>query len=88
MTFKEDCIENFKSIFNSSKHLILAMEGCEHVELLQDVSNHKVFFTLSIWESSQHLDHYRHSELFEGVWSKTKVLFDDKPQAWSVTLIN
>jgi len=33
------------------------------------------------------LEAYRQSELFKNVWSKTKPLFNDKPQAWSVDKI-
>jgi quinol monooxygenase YgiN len=84
MTFKTDSIERFKDIFNASKDLIGAMEGCQHVELLQDVNNPKIFFTFSIWEDTKYLEAYRQSELFNGVWAKTKVLFDDKPEAWSL----
>ncbi len=84
MTFKSDCIERFKDIFNASKDLIAAMEGCKHVELLQDINNPTIFFTLSIWEDPKYLEAYRQSELFEGVWAKTKILFDAKPEAWSV----
>ena len=84
MTFNTDSIERFKDIFNSSKELIFAMEGCTHVELLQDINNPCVFFTLSLWEDPKYLEAYRQSELFNGVWAKTKVLFDAKPEAWSL----
>lgn len=87
MTFKPENIERFKDIFNASKPLIEAMDGCNHVELLQDINNPSVFFTLSIWESQNKLDIYRNSELFNGVWAKTKILFDAKPEAWSVQLV-
>ena len=86
MTFKADCIERFKDIFNASKTLIAGMEGCHHVELLQDINNPAIFFTLSIWEAPEYLEAYRQSELFAGVWAKTKILFDDKPEAWSVKI--
>lgn len=84
MTFKSENIERFKDIFNASKGLIGAMEGCQHVELLQDINNPCVFFTLSIWDDPKYLEAYRQSALFEGVWAKTKILFDAKPEAWSV----
>jgi heme-degrading monooxygenase HmoA len=87
MKFKPENIERFKDIFNTSKPLIEAMDGCNHVELLQDINNPSVFFTLSIWESQSNLDNYRNSELFKGVWAKTKILFDAKPEAWSVQLV-
>ncbi len=84
MTFKLEHIEEFKSIFNSKKELIAAVEGCSHVELLQDVENPCVFFTYSLWANTDYVEQYRHSELFKEVWAKTKVLFDDKPEAYSV----
>ncbi len=84
MTFKPEHIQEFKMIFNSNKELIAAVEGCSHVELLQDDNNPCVFFTYSLWQNIDFIEQYRHSDLFKGVWSKTKVLFDDKPEAWSL----
>jgi heme-degrading monooxygenase HmoA len=84
MTFKPEYIQDFKDIFNSSKELIAAVDGCKHVELLQDVNNPCVFFTFSLWEHEDFIEQYRNSDLFKGVWAKTKVLFDDKPEAWSL----
>ncbi len=84
MTFKPEHIQEFKIIFNSNKELIAAVEGCTHVELLQDVNNPCIFFTYSLWQHTDYIEQYRHSDLFKGVWAKTKVLFDDKPEAWSL----
>ncbi len=84
MTFHPENIDRFKDIFIASQPLIAAMEGCIHVELMQDINNPSVFFTYSTWESPVFLEAYRHSELFQGVWAKTKILFSDKPEAWSV----
>ena len=87
MTFREDCVAEFKANFDQNKELIRNFEGCQHLKLLRDKNNPNIFFTYSIWESEDHLENYRHSELFAGVWAKTKVLFDDKPEAWSVDAI-
>lgn len=84
MTFRPEEVSNFTQLFEERKHLIRSFEGCQHLELWQDVKNPAVFFTYSYWESEQHLDHYRFSEFFKDTWSKTKALFADKPQAWSV----
>ena len=84
MTFKPEHIQEFKTIFNSNKALIAAVEGCTHVELLQDINNPCIFFTFSLWQNADYIEQYRHSDLFKGVWAKTKVLFDDKPEAWSL----
>jgi heme-degrading monooxygenase HmoA len=54
------------------------------VKLLNEINHSNIFFTYSIWDSEEHLNNYRKSELFANVWEKTKVLFDAKPEAWSV----
>ncbi len=83
MTFKEEAIADFQRVFEDSRNLIRAFPGNHHVELLQDVHDPRIFFTYSLWESEEALNAYRHSELFENTWAKTKVLFADKPAAWS-----
>lgn len=88
LTFQEDKIEDFKNIFESSKDKIKAMEGCKHVEVLQDIIQPNVFFTLSIWDTEGALNRYRDSELFKTTWAKTKILFSDKPMAWSTEMLS
>ena len=84
MSFNSENIEAFKTIFETNWTKIKGFEGCEHVELLQDKNNPEIFFTYSLWQSEEHLDNYRNSELFNGVWASTKALFNAKPEAWSV----
>lgn len=84
MSFKPEKIEDFKTIFKTNWQKIKGFEGCSHVELLQDENHPNIFFTYSLWQSEHHLNAYRDSELFEKVWGATKILFNDKPQAWSV----
>ncbi len=88
MTFRPESVEDFKALFNSKKELIAAMEGCSHVELLQDVDNRAIFFTYSLWDDATYLEAYRNSELFKDVWARTKVLFDAKPEAWSTETVS
>jgi heme-degrading monooxygenase HmoA len=88
MEFKPSEIERFKSIFDQNKEKIRSVEGCRHLELWQDIHNNSVFMTYSYWDSEQDLNTYRHSDLFEEVWSNTKVLFQAKAIAWSVTTIH
>ena len=84
LTFKTAHIAAFEQIFNASHLLIKDYEGCISLELLQDVSHPNIFFTYSQWESEAHLNAYRNSTLFKEVWGRTKKLFKDKPEAWSV----
>lgn len=88
MSFQPDKVDEFKSIFKTNWQRIAGFEGCSHVELLQDEKSGNTFFTYSIWENEDALNNYRNSELFNSVWSKTKVLFNEKPQAWSLQQIN
>jgi quinol monooxygenase YgiN len=84
MSFKPENIEVFKTIFETNWQKIKGFEGCSHVELLQDKNNPEIFFTYSMWQSETHLNNYRNSELFTTVWASTKILFNAKPEAWSV----
>lgn len=88
MEFKPEEIERFKSLFDQNKEKIRSFEGCNHLELWQDIRNKSVFMTYSYWASEQDLNNYRNSELFKEVWSNTKVLFSDKPKAWSVATLH
>jgi len=88
MSFVPEKVEDFKAIFEKNWTLIKGFEGCAHVELLQDKLHPNVFFTFSLWKSEEHLNAYRDSELFGSVWGATKALFNDKPQAWSLSELN
>jgi hypothetical protein len=84
LTFKPGKVEEFKSVFKSNWKRIKSFPGCMHVELLQDEKNPAVFFTYSLWNDEESVENYRQSELFAGVWGATKILFDDRPEAWTV----
>lgn len=84
MEFDPAKVDEFLSVFNQSKDKIRAFDGCEHVELCQDAAQKNVYFTFSKWLSEDHLEVYRHSELFKSTWAKTKVLFVGKPLAYSL----
>ncbi|WP_092104555.1 putative quinol monooxygenase [Pontibacter chinhatensis] len=88
MTFKPEKTEEFLEIFRNSKDKIRAFEGCQHVELLQDLHQPNVFSTYSLWDSEEHLNNYRGSELFGQVWPATKTLFAAKPEAWSYSSVS
>ncbi len=87
MSFELEEVEKFKSIYELNWHKIKGFEGCLHVELLQDRSSPSIFFTYSNWESENHLNNYRDSILFKTVWASTKVLFNQKPEAWTLNVL-
>ena len=77
--------DEFIAIFENSKEKIRGFEGCCGLKLLRLKNEDKnLFFTYSHWESESNLDKYRHSELFLTTWAATKLLFDGKPEAWTV----
>lgn len=84
MTFEPSEIENFRLLFEENKEKIRHFEGCRFLELYQDIKNKNIFFTYSHWGNEEALNEYRHSELFKNVWGQTKILFKEKPEAWSV----
>ena len=88
LTFQADKTDEFIALFDASKDKIRAMSGCQHVVLLRDAATPTVFFTLSLWDTEGSLNAYRASDLFRTTWAKTKVLFADKPAAWTTTLIS
>lgn len=83
MTFHPDEVENFLSVFHANKEFIAGFKGCRSLKLLQEAGKPHVFFTISEWDSEEDLSAYRDSELFERVWGKTKLMFAEKPQAWT-----
>ncbi len=87
MSFDENNIEEFLSNFHQNKEKIRNFEGCQFLELYRDKENENIFFTYSYWNSEEDLNIYRNSDLFKSVWAKTKTLFNDIPQAWSVDKI-
>jgi len=88
MHFREDSLDKFQEIFEAARPLIQAFSGCQSVELLKDLSNPSIRFTYSLWNSESDLENYRNSELFKTTWAKTKLLFAEKPMAWSVIETN
>ncbi len=89
MTFRPETVDIFlNEVFEPSKTAIRAFPGCRHMELLRYKQAPEVLFTLSYWEDETALDHYRHSELFRTTWAKTKVLFAERAEAWSVEVID
>lgn len=85
LTFKKEYIPLFTTIWNESREKIAGFDGCHFVEMLQSKNSENICFTYSIWDSEDALNNYRHSELFKRTWAKTKVLFDEIPEAWSTS---
>lgn len=84
MAFRPSEVPTFLAVFEQAQPKIRAFEGCSHVQLHQDQQTPSVYYTYSVWDSEEHLNKYRHSALFNTTWEATKVLFSDKPMAFSL----
>lgn len=87
MTFKAEDVQKFEQIFERTADLIQSFEGCHEVKLMRDISSVNTYFTLSRWQSEEHLNAYRASSLFKTIWADVKPLFSEKAQAWSLSHI-
>ncbi|MFZ4106779.1 putative quinol monooxygenase [Flavobacterium sp.] len=84
MSFHEENIPAFLENFELMKSQIRNAPGNRFLELYQDKINPEILFTYSYWETEEDLENYRKSALFDEVWTYTKKLFNNKPEAWSV----
>jgi heme-degrading monooxygenase HmoA len=84
MSFHEENIPAFIENFELMKSQIRNAPGNRFLELYQDKINPEILFTYSYWETEEDLENYRKSALFDEVWTYTKKLFNNKPEAWSV----
>ncbi len=87
MSFELSKTDLFLENFHKNKHHIKNFEGCKLLELNRDINNPSIFFTYSYWETEEHLNTYKNSDLFNEVWKNTKIYFNAKPEAWSVTKV-
>ena len=88
MSFQKEKIEVFLKMFNERKLRIRNFPGCLPLELWQDKKDTNAFFTYSIWETEEALNHYRFSEFFKETWSITKTYFAGKAQAWTIEMFD
>lgn len=84
LCFEPEHLDAFKQIFVEKKEKIEAFQGCHSVIMLQDIHDPTICFTYSHWDSEEALNAYRNSDFFGETWARTKKLFRDKPEAWSV----
>lgn len=87
MTFHPEQVDSFLDIFDASKLAIRQFPGCCGLNLMRNSQKENQLFTYSLWDTEDSLNAYRHSDLFESTWGKTKVLFSEKPMAFSTEVI-
>ncbi|NNC69135.1 MAG: antibiotic biosynthesis monooxygenase [Gammaproteobacteria bacterium] len=84
MTIDSHHVEEFIKTFESKQKDIAKFAGCQKVELLYDVACPNILYTISHWDTEDHLQDYRDSGFFEDTWTTVKKLFAGKPEAWSL----
>jgi quinol monooxygenase YgiN len=87
MEFMPEKVNAFLDLFVATKAKINSFEGCNGVQLMKDIQSDNIYFTYSTWTSEKELENYRNSELFKDTWSKTKAMFVNKAQAWSLRAV-
>ncbi len=83
MQFKPQFIQAFIDMYEERNTKIANQPGCLSLTLLQDIDDPSIFFTYSHWSSTDYLEQYRHSALFEETWRLTKQMFAQPAQAWT-----
>ena len=84
MTFRNECAKEFESVFTEVSPKISNFKGCTGLQIFKDSKDSRIYFTFSTWKDEMSLENYRQSSLFKDTWQKTKSLFEEKPEAWTV----
>ena len=84
MTFRNECAKEFESVFTEVSPKISNFKGCTGLQIFKDSKDSRVYFTFSTWKDEKYLENYRQSSLFKDTWQKTKSLFEEKAEAWTV----
>ncbi len=85
--FRADAVAQFERLFAGVAPRIRAFDGCHHLELWRDLDDPTRFSTYSLWQDTDALDAYRHSDLFVTTWAETRRLFASRAQACSCSRV-
>lgn len=88
LNFQPNKVAEFLEIFTQNKQLLAKSNGCIRLEIFESTSDNDTYFTISNWQSEEHLERYRQSDIFKEIWSKVKPLFNNKAQAWTLKTLN
>jgi len=85
MKFREEEVDNFLNAFKSVEHHIRNFNGCKGLQLLQQTDDPLPFSLIACGIQKKAYITTVFSELFKNTWAKTRILFADKPEAWSLS---
>ncbi len=84
LPLKEDCVEDFKRLFGESHPHLMDTPGCEEALLRTDHADPTTCWTVSKWQSIEHLESYRSSDWFRHTWPRIKTMLASRAQAWTL----
>ena len=84
LTLQSSQVDDFISLFHSTRESIRSFPGCSGVQLFRDLQDKDIVFTYSTWDSTEALETYRKSDLFRITWEKAKKCFSKPAEAWSL----
>jgi len=87
MTIRSEERERFIQLFEIHREAISSMPGCQSLQIFHDLDSTCVFFTVSNWQTDDHLQQYRNSMVFKSLWPEVKSLFQSSAEAWTVNEI-
>ena len=87
LTITESKAESFYDFVKPRIKEIRKFPGCIKVDLYEDNSDTRVYYTISQWESEKDLNEYRKSKLFGTIWPIVKPWFSEKPITYSLNEI-
>ena len=80
-------VNEFLELFNEVREEVSRFSGCLELFLYTDIEKTNVYFTYSVWKSTENLDSYRFSNFFKTTWPKIKKCFESPAEAWSLTKV-
>jgi quinol monooxygenase YgiN len=84
MNFTEQGAKIFSELFEKHRVAMASVSGCLGLKLFCELAKPGSFATISKWESEDHLEAYRKSDLFNTIWQKIKPHFSEKAEAFSL----
>ncbi|MFT6716348.1 MAG: heme-degrading monooxygenase HmoA [Saprospiraceae bacterium] len=87
LSFEDSYCVEFEANFFETKKIVLSNKGCYSVELLKSYEP-GLYFTYSVWDNEDSLNHYRNSPVFKKIWGSFKPNFKTKAQAWTTKNIS
>lgn len=83
LTIKDSKIAEFRKFANIERQKVKSFDGCHNLDFFNDTKFRNVFFTISYWNSEEHLNNYRESDFFKHTWNQIKGWFACRAEVWT-----